>query len=443
MSNILKNHALRIFQAGVKAVDPEMLVARKLKINGTTLTDGRNRYDLSEYRQILVLGGGKAAGLMARAVDSLLADYPVSGLAVTSRGSAVPDSRITVVEAGHPTPDRDGQDAAEQILKLVENANEKTLIICIISGGASALMTAPAYGIALEDLRVLTGELLACGADIHEINCVRKHISRIKGGRLALTAAPAQVLTLLISDVPGDPLDVIASGPTVPDSTTYQDAENVINKYNLVDKIPVPVTRYLEAGKNGAFPETPKPGDPVFLKTANLLLGTNRDALSAAAEEAEKLGYRCTLTEKPVTGEARDVAVRDVTNALKFKRETETKRSFIAGGETTVTIKGTGKGGRNQEYVLSAAIHLDGKDGITVLSAGTDGIDGPTDAAGAVADGLTCDTGRSMGLDPHVFLDNNDSYTFFDRTGSLIRTGPTNTNVMDLRVILIKGSSNR
>jgi hydroxypyruvate reductase len=323
---------------------------------------------------------------------------------------------------------------------LLEGSTEKDLVICLLSGGGSALLPCPVPPVTLEDKQAVTSLLLECGAEIGEINCIRKHLSRLKGGGLAKMAHPAMVLTLILSDVVGDSLDVIASGPTVEDPTTFSQALAVLERHKIMEKVPDAVKTYLEAGAAGEYPETPKPGDPEMAGVINLLVGTNAIAVRAAEDAARALGYNTTVLSSTVTGETKDaaavhaaVAREIVTTDQPLKRPA----CLLSGGETTVTIKGAGKGGRNQEFALAAALSIQGLPGTVILSAGTDGTDGPTDAAGAMADGTTVKRAEAAGMDASTHLDNNDAYPLFEKLGDLLMTGPTLTNVMDLRVILV------
>jgi hydroxypyruvate reductase len=350
-------------------------------------------------------------------------------------GHAAPTRFITIREAGHPVPDAAGVQATREIVELVEWADERDLVVCVISGGGSALLTLPAEGISLEDMRHTTDALLRSGATINEINIVRKRLDAVKGGGLARMAAPARVITLILSDVVGNPLDAIASGPTVPDTSTWADAAEVLDRYALWAHVPAAVARRLRAGAVGDLPDTPKPGDPLFERTQTVVVGSNLLACEAVAEAAAASGLQTLVLSTYVEGEARE-AGRVLAGVL---REIDASGHplrrpcvVIAGGETTVTVRGQGRGGRNQELALSAAFSLRGVKDVLLASIGTDGNDGPTDAAGAWVDGTTLERAAALGLEPQRFLADNNSYEFFDRLGDLIRTGPTNTNVNDL-----------
>lgn len=420
--------ALHVFQAALQASDPTQAALRHLRAEG----DAFHR-----YRRIFVIGAGKAGASMAQAVEQVLDARICTGLVNVKYGYTAPLQRIALNECGHPIPDANGMEGAQRIAQIAGEATKDDLVICLISGGASALLPLPVAGVELEDKQRLTQILLACGADIHEMNCLRKHLSRVKGGQLAKLAHPAGVLTLILSDVIGDDLDVIGSGPTVPDSSTFADARAVLDKYGLWDQVPAAVARHLRAGQG----ETPKPGDPVFDQVRNLMVGSNRLAVDAAAEQARALGYRTLILSTLIQGETRDVARMHAAIALESAASghpIQPPACIISGGETTVTLRGDGLGGRNQEFALAAAIDISGCENITVLSAGTDGTDGPTDAAGAVVDGHSVAHAAGLGLSARDYLARNDSYHFFEAAGGLIKTGPTNTNVADIRLMLIK-----
>ena len=322
----------------------------------------------------------------------------------------------------------------------MEGRGPRELVICLISGGGSALSPAPVEGIALAEKQEVTRQLLACGATIHEINALRKHISQIKGGQLARLASPATLITLVLSDVVGDSLDVIASGPTVPDTSTFTDCLEILRKYRLFDTVPMAIRRHLEAGVSGAIPETPKPGDAVFSRTQTVIIGRNLQALEAASRQATALGYRPLILSSAIEGETREVArvhAGIAKEVLASGHPITAPACILSGGETTVTLRGQGKGGRNQEFALALALDINDIPGIAALSGGTDGTDGPTDAAGAVVDWTTCTRAEQHGLHPREALEHNDAYPFFERLGDLLITGPTQTNVMDVRIILI------
>ncbi|MDP1996419.1 MAG: HAD-IIB family hydrolase [Gallionella sp.] len=437
---------IEIFNAALAAVDPYRAVLRFAKIENGSLRVGDARFDLAAFERIVVVGAGKATARMAQAVEALLGERISAGLIVVKDGHRLPLSIIEQVEAAHPVPNEAGEAGTKRILKMVQAADEKTLVICLLSGGGSALLVAPAGGMTLQDKQQATSLLLKAGASIDELNAVRKHLSAVKGGRLAQAAYPAQVVTLLLSDVIGDRLDVIASGPTAPDGSTFDDALSVISKYGLQEKIPLRIVEHLERGAGGQIPETVKNGDRCLDKTRNVIIGAISLALDAAAEESRQLGLATKIISAELQGEAREAArflaqtARDTFAGLRAGE----RCCLLCGGETTVVVRGTGKGGRNQELALAFALEIEELEGVSLLSAGTDGGDGPTDAAGAIVDGNTSVLARSLGLDPAQYLDNNDSYVFFRqfdaRSGghSHLITGPTGTNVMDMQVLLLE-----
>jgi glycerate 2-kinase len=436
----LRRDALAIFQSALEAVDPEEAVRRHLRIEGETLSLEKRRYDLGACERILVVGAGKAVAPMAKALEDMLGDRIDSGVLVVKDGHGLPLKKIRVREASHPVPDERGVSGTLEILKLLESAGPRDLVLCLISGGGSALLIAPAEGVSLPDKQATTRSLLACGATIHEINTIRKHLSRAKGGQLVRAAHPAGVLSLILSDVVGDDLDVIGSGPTVPDRSSFQDTMDIFNRYEIWDSIPAPVRERVAQGVKGALPETPKPGDPAFDGCAQVLVGSCLRALTAAAESAERWGYRSLILSSKVEGEAREVAKAFAAigkEVLSSQHPLKPPACILTGGETTVTLQGDGRGGRNQEFVLASALALDGTDRVVVLAGGTDGTDGPTDAAGALADGLTIRKAKALGMDPHAFLKRSDSYHFFKPLDDLIITGPTRTNVMDVYMLLV------
>jgi glycerate 2-kinase len=437
----LRRDAREIFNAGLEAADPNQAVRRSVKVNKEgILTVNDRTYELNHYNKILVVGAGKASAPMAAALEELLSSRITEGTITTKYGHGLPLHIITITEAGHPVPDEKGYAGTEHILKLLEMADEHTLVFCLISGGGSALMPLPVPGLTLEDKQKTTQALLDCGATIHEINTIRKHISAVKGGKLAKAAYPCTLVTLILSDVIGDDLDVIASGPTVPDRSTYADCLKIINKYDLIDKVPPVVSAYIERGCSGIEPETPKPGDPIFDKTQSVIIGSAGLSINAAKGKADILGYNTLILSSFIEGETRDVAgvhTAIIREILTSGNPVGKPACIISGGETTVTIHGSGLGGRNMEFVLAAAIEIDGLDDILVLSGGTDGTDGPTDAAGACAEGSTVQRALGQGLSAQEYLRNNDSYHFFEALGDLVKTGPTMTNVMDLRILLV------
>ncbi len=436
----LRRQALRIFRAALDASDPIVAVRRHVRLDGSVLVAGSRRYDLDAFERIVVLGAGKAGAAMAKAVEGILGRRVSAGLVNVKYGHLARLRRVELNECGHPVPDEAGVQGASRIAELAREAGPRDLVICLFSGGASALMPSPAAPIRLEEKQATTRLLLASGANIHEINAVRKHMSALKGGQLARLAHPATVLSLLLSDVIGDDLDVIGSGPTAPDRSSFQQARAVIEKYGLSEKIPQTVRERMALGAAGEVEDTPKADDPVFRRVQNLLVGTNALVVEAAASEARRLGLYPMVLSTTIEGETRDVArvhAAIAREALVSGRPHKPPLCLISGGETTVTLRGDGLGGRNQEFVLAAAIDLAGVEDVVVLSGGTDGTDGPTDAAGAIADGRSVARAAGVGLDAARMLAANDSYHFFDPLGDLVKTGPTNTNVMDVRLVLV------
>lgn len=424
-----------IFYSALRSVDPYELVK--------TQTAGiRTVFQKGGYQRLLIIGFGKAACPMAKAAEDGLAGFIDKGVVITKYGHCERQRPeiVRIIEAGHPVPDANGMRGTGEIMRLLKDQDEHTLVVCVISGGGSALLVSPADGITVDEKKLITELLLRSGAEIHELNAVRKHISHVKGGRLARLAYPAKVVSLILSDVIGDSLDVIASGPTSPDPTTFSEALSVLKKYDLTDGAPVSILKTLREGEKGMIPETPEEGDPVFEKVENLIIGSNKKALTAAKKRAEELGLSTNIISDTIRGEAGEIGKWLAEKAVAEKTDGGAQRNplcLISGGETTVTVRGKGLGGRNMELALAFATAIHGVGGITLLSAGTDGTDGPTDAAGAIVDGGTLKNAREAGLDPAEFLRNNDSYNFFRRAGGLFVTGPTGTNVMDIQIVVI------
>ena len=403
------------------------------------MEDVRRLYRRDGLTGLYVAAFGKAAHDMCRAAEYALDDIITAGVAVTKYGHSGRLNKIEILEASHPLPDENGVYAADRIVGLLKKSDRKTLVLCLISGGGSALLISPQSGISLEEKKIATDLLLKSGADIVEINSVRKHISKVKGGRLAAAAAPSKVVSLILSDVIGDPIDTIASGPTSPDGSTYDDALKVLHKYNLTKTVPQSIISFLKKGRNRQIEETPKPGNRLFNGVQNIIIANNKAALTAAKKRAEKLGFAAQISSMAVVGEAAEAGRDLAAKALKIKKRFSGRPlCLISGGETTVTVTGTGKGGRNMELALAFACEIEGGRGVTLLSAGTDGTDGPTDAAGAIVDGQTVARAKASGYEGEVYLKNNDSYTFFKRAGGLFITGPTGTNVMDIQVVIVK-----
>ena len=452
MSPIVKDTLRDIFMAGVARVNPKRLLSEVLSMDGDRLSVADIVIDLANVSRVLVLGAGKATARMALTAERLLDDRIADGIISVKYGHTEHLERIRCIEADHPVPDAEGLRASREMAALAAGAGSDDLVLNLISGGGSALMPYPAefsgdgndIRLSLEEKQAVTRSLLESGATINEINCIRKHLSQIKGGRLAEMLYPARSISLILSDVVGDSLDVIASGPTTGDSSTFADAAAILEKYNLTETVPDQVNALVEFGLRGVVPDTPKPESDVFNQVDNVLIGTNFMSLEASAERARALGYRTTILSSQVIGEAREVA----RVLCGIARDARRKRLFgeppvclIGGGETTVTIRGSGKGGRNQEMALAFLSEIaqspEETRGIHFLAASTDGNDGPTDAAGAFADHAVLSAANDAGLNISAYLKNNDAYRFFDNIGGLLKTGPTNTNVCDIQVIII------
>ena len=433
-----RQNLINIFYTALEAVDPYVAVCGYVDEIARKYRDGK-------YQKLYVFAVGKGAAPMARAVIDSIGKLVTGGIVITKYGHAHDFSAKTVrmFEAGHPVPDAMGYLATKEALKILKHHDEHTFILCLISGGGSSLFLAPYEGISLAEKQEVTRILLRVGADIYETNAVRKHISLVKGGRLAALAYPARVESLVFSDVLGDRLDVIASGPTFPDKTTFGDAMDVIHKYRIEKEIPANVLQVLIDGVEGLVSETPKEGDPIFRNVNARVIGSNASAIEAAKKKAEQLGFEAKVVDTSISGEAKEVGRRLARKALAEKAEMNENLvsrplCLICGGETTVTVRGLGIGGRNMELALAFALEIDGEKGITLLSAGTDGGDGPTDSAGAVVDGFTVSRGYTANIDPEKCLQNNDSYSYFKETKELLITGPTGTNVMDLQIALLR-----
>jgi glycerate 2-kinase len=420
-----RRDAKAILMAALAAADPTAAMEQVL----------RARDDLDKYERIFVVGAGKAGGTMARAAEQFLSGRITAGCVNVKDGDSARTRLIELRPCGHPVPDERGLQGAKRIAEICQQAGEDDLVICLLSGGASALSPYPAPPITLAEKQETTRLLLASGATIHEINAVRKHISAIKGGQLARLAAPAHVLSLILSDVVGDNLDVIGSGPTAPDESTFESAFAVLEKYEMRDRVPIRVRERLRTGAQ----ETPKAGDPLFANVENIVVGSNQKSLEAAARAAKDMGYKTLILSSTIEGETKDVARMHAAIARQIRVHGQPLRPpvcVISGGETTVTMRdgNQGKGGRNQEFALAAAIDIAGLEDVLILSAGTDGTDGPTDAAGAMADGTSVGRGSLSALEA---LENHDAYPFFAEAGDLVTTGSTGTNVMDLHLILV------
>ena len=437
----LRADALKIFRQALKAVDPEKILSEHLSIRKNVLRIEKKTYPLDQFERIFVAGTGKASAPMAANLERILGTRISRGWVNVKYGHGRKLKRIHIHEAGHPLPDPKGLEGSQEIARLLSNLSEKDLVLFLISGGGSALLPMPVPGITLEEKQKVTQLLLRCGATIQEINTLRKHLSLLKGGGLAKLAYPATLISLVLSDVIGDPLDAIASGPTVPDPTTFLDCARILEKFNLWEEIPPAVAQHIREGVKGNREETLKAGHAAFARVQNCIVGNNLLAMRAAQKKARELGYRTLTLSSLIEGETREVAkvhAAIAKEAIRSHHPLPPPACILSGGETTVTLKGQGKGGRNQEFSLAAALEIDGWDHLVILSAGTDGTDGPTDAAGAFADGGTIKRGKELSLDARAFLNENDSYSFFERLDDLLITGPTGTNVMDLRIMLIQ-----
>jgi len=434
--------ALKALNVSIETVDPKRIVQSKVKIKGETLTIDGFKLSLRRFKRVTVVGAGKASGAMAEAFERVLSDRITRGLVNVLEGtrSNFHTDRIELQEASHPVPSGKNTEATERMLELLAGLSEDDLVFCLISGGGSAMMSSPAAGISLADKQEITRSLLKCGATIQEINTVRKHLSKVKGGWLAKKAYPSTLVSLIVSDVVGDPLDSIASGPTAPDLTTYLDAIKVLKRYDLWGGSPNSVRERLVKGCRGAIPDTPKSDDESFKKVFNIVLGNNRLACYAAQHTLEEFGLETLYLTSFLEGEAREAALVLASIIKEIDacgRPVRRPAALMAGGETTVAVKGSGKGGRNQEMILSLIGKIAGMSGVAAASLGTDGVDGPTDAAGAIVDGESLRRAIAMKLNPTEFLLNNDSYGFFSKMKDLIFTGPTGTNVNDLFVAVL------
>ena len=431
-----------LLRAGLKAVDPAEAVRRSVRRRGPLLQVGAVTYDLRRYERIMVAGAGKATAAMAAELERILGDRLQSGVVVVPHGHRTALQITEALEAGHPLPDQAGLRAAQRVLASVGKLTLHDLLFVLLSGGASSLLPAPSPPVTLGEKRRVTQLLLGCGATIQEINTVRKHLSALKGGRLA-AATPARIISLILSDVIGSDLGTIASGPTAPDPTTYADAHAVLRRYGLWERIPMRARAHLAAGMRGAVEDTPKPEAQVFRRVHNEIIGNNAAAVAALAQTAADSRLRPLVLSTSLTGEAREAAklfgaiAREIH---RFGRPVARPACVIASGELTVTVRGPGRGGRAQEFALAAANEIAGLSGIWIAAFGTDGADGPTDVAGAVVDGGTVKRAKHLRLDPLEALRRNDAYPFFKKVGGHIRTGPTGTNVNDLYLLIAESS---
>ena len=439
--NDLKQCLDTIMQAAIAAVHPAQLIRENIRLEKNTLMVGAERYALEAVGRLIVIGMGKASAAMAKALEEILGDRISEGMVITKYGHALACQHITIREAGHPFPDENSLRATAALRLLVEGLDETDLVICLISGGGSALLEQLPDEVSLADLQQTSRVLLACGAGIEEINLVRKHLSLVKGGQLGRAMAPARCLNLLISDVIGDSLATIASGPTVVDPSTIDDAWHVVDTYRLADRLPRSVIRYLDTRRAGAAVETGLPATDAFKKMTYLILGNNRVALQAAAGTAQMLGFQPLILTSRITGEAREAArviAAIAMDILEADCPVKKPACLLFGGETTVNLLGSGKGGRNQEFALATLLAMPRSAGrYLIASVGTDGSDGPTDATGAFASPEIWRAADAKGLDPAIYLANNDAYPFFEACDGLIKTGPTGTNVMDIGVVLL------
>lgn len=433
--------ALTSLECAINAADPKQILESRLMLRNSTIHVNGHSFDLDGFSKIYVIGAGKASGSMAETIEQILGKRITEGLVTVPYGTKNRTDVIRLSSASHPVPDESGVEGARRILEIATRAKRDDLIICLISGGGSSLMPLPRGEVTIADKKEITQALLKCGATISEINTVRKHISDIKGGWLAKKAYPATILNLILSDVIGDSLEFIASGPTVPDPTTFDDAAGVLKKYRLWDTVPNSVRKVLLDGQRQLIPETPKAGDDAFREIHNVVIGNNRTASLAAYKHLNSARLNTLLLTSTLEGEARHVGAVLASIALEVTlsgNPVQKPAGIVAGGETTVTVIGKGSGGRSQELVLAASMKLEGVEGVVVASASSDGIDGPTDAAGAIADGRTLARARKMGLIPERFLAENDSYSFFSKLGDLILTGPTGTNVNDVSAVIVR-----
>jgi len=429
----------KLIVRGLAAVDARAAVGRAISRNGDELVIGRRRYDLRRYERVVVVGAGKATASMARAVEQRLGPRLHGGFVVVKHGHVVPTKRIVVAEAGHPVPDRSGQRAAARLCAMAAGLGRRDLLIVLLSGGASSLLPAPVAGVTLADKQRTTQELLRCGASIRDINTVRKHLSRIKGGRLA-ELTEATVVTLILSDVLGDDLSAIASGPTVPDPTTYQDAVEILKGHRIWRAVPQRVRRHLDRGCQGFASETPKPGSSLFRRVHHHIVGNSAAAVTAVTCAAREAGLRTLVHTPALTGEAREAGRRFgalARNIVRAGKPLERPCCVVAGGETTVTVTGKGTGGRAQEFAAAAALEIAGLAKVWVVAIGTDGTDGPTDAAGAVIDGNTVARAKRLSVDLKGALKRHNTYPALKKLHQLVLTGPTGTNVNDLYLILV------
>ncbi|MGD8779265.1 MAG: glycerate kinase [Ignavibacteria bacterium] len=436
----MKSKLKELFLAGIERVKPQNLFDNCLSLNNNLLMiknshDEKKVFDLNLFENIFIIGAGKASAEMASVIEKIFGEYNLTGSVLTKYGFTSPTGKINILEAGHPVPDENGINGAQKIIEVLNSATEKDLIINLLSGGASSLLVSPVDEISLEDKRKISDLMINCGADITEINTVRKKFSNVKGGKLLNYAYPATVISFIISDVAGDNLEFIGSGPTVNDTSTYKDAYKIISKYELIDNLPSNAVKYLEDRLNGMGPKSESNAD-IFKKTHNILLGNNKLALEAVKEKALQAGLMPQIVNYNLTGDVH-FAAEEILYDIEKNINEKKCNCLIYGGETTVNVKGNGKGGRNQEFALILAEKIKDKNNVYFLSGGTDGNDGNTEAAGAIADGATIQRAKNKKLDYQKYLFNNDSYSFFKELDDLIITGPTKSNVMDIQIVLI------
>lgn len=436
-------NAIEIFKAAVAAVQPEPLIPAHLFIEGNTLHIFNQEFSLNRLPGIYIIGAGKASAAMAKSVENILGELITDGVVVTKYEHALKLDTISCREAAHPVPDEAGLEATQKTIELLFRVKENDIVICLVSGGASSLWIDLPQGASLNDVQQTFELLLKSGAAIDEMNAVRKHLSVIKGGQLIRYASKARWFSFIISDVPGDDLSVIASGPTVADNSSFLDVAAILAKYQLTDLIPAAVLSHIKKGCNDAIGETVKANDPIFKNVQNLIIGSNAIALQAAEVKASQLGYHIAAVNGGMKGDAGDLGREMVNTCYNYKGNLPA--CLLYGGETTVRVKGNGKGGRNQQMALSALLVMESflegatPNRVTFLAAGTDGTDGPTDSAGAIADVSILSAAQEKHLIIAEYLEDNDAWHFFEQAGGLIKTGPTQTNVMDLVVIIIDG----
>lgn len=436
-----RNDAIMIYKAAVEAVQPHRLLPKYIQIIDNDIYIAGRPIRLNKKQDIYVIGAGKAAGAMAQVTEKILGKHIRSGFIVTKYKHALPLQHIRIMEAAHPVPDENSLLASERTKDILQKTTDSDIIICLLSGGASSLLESIPESISLQDLKLLSLQLLNSGASIAEMNIIRKHISTIKGGQLLKYAPTSKWISLIISDVPGDNPDVIAGGLTAADASTFNDAIQIIGKYQLQHKIPHSVFNYLENGRKGLIPETIKQDDRILKNVQNIIIGSNMESLREAATKATELGYHTEILDNKLQEDGA-TASRDFINICR-NYNGPSPACLLMGGETTVAVTGNGKGGRNQHFALAALLEMlkdsyQNKNDVTVLSAGTDGTDGPTDAAGAIVDKNTIDAVIKYKYDPQKYFDNNDSYHFFQQAGGLIKTGATQTNVMDIMIAIIR-----